>query len=98
MIAKLHKTSEGRTVLAVCDSDIAGKVFEEGEKQLDLSSGFFKGEEMSDERILELFKVVNIVNLNGEKAVELGKNAGIVDKVIIVEGIPHAEAVIVGEK
>ena len=97
MIAKLHKSLEGRVILAVCDSELVGKKFEEGELQLDLTSGFYKGKEMSEERILELFKVVNIVNLVGKEAVGLGKKAGIIEKVITIEGIPHAEAVIVRE-
>ena len=98
MIVKLHKTLEGRTILAVCDSDIVGKCFSEGELQLDLSSNFYKGEEMSEKRILELFKVVNNVNLCGKKAVELGKKAGIVERVVKIAGIPHAECVIVREE
>ena len=98
MIVKIHKTHEGRIILAVCDSDLIGKKFEEGDLQLDLSGGFYKGEEMSEERILSLFKVVNIVNLVGKNAVELGKKAGIVEKVITIDGIPHAEALIVGRE
>ncbi|MBW2996131.1 DUF424 family protein [Candidatus Woesearchaeota archaeon] len=99
MIAKLHKSHEGRVILAVCDSDIIGKCYEEGKKQLDLSSNFYKGEEMDEERILNLMKSVHIVNLCGEKAVKLGVKAGIIDKdrVIRIKGVPHAEGVIVQE-
>jgi hypothetical protein len=96
MIVKLHKSIEGRTILAVCDSDLVGKCFNEKGLRLDLSSNFYKGEEMSDERILNFFKVVHIVNLAGEKAVALGIKAGIIDKkhVIKIKGIPHAQALI----
>ena len=99
MIVKQHKTADGRVVLAVCDSELIGKKFVEGDLQLDLNSDFYKGEEMKEERILELFKVVSIINLVGEKSVKLGIKAGIVDKdrVIKIKAIPHAEAVIVGE-
>jgi len=99
MIAKLHRSYEGRVILAVCDSGLIGKCFSEDELQLDLSSNFYKGEEMSDKRILNFFKVVNIVNLVGEKAVGLGIKAGIVDRkqVIKIKGIPHAQALIVRE-
>ena len=99
MIVKIHKTLEGRVILAVCDSDLAGKKFEEGKLQLDLSGGFYKGEEMEEKKILGLFKVVHVVNLVGEKAVALGIKAGIIekDRVIKVKGIPHAQAAIVRE-
>ena len=66
--------------LAVCDSDIIGKCFEEGDLILDLSSNFYKGEEMADERIEQLFKVVNIINLAGKEAVELGIKAKVIEK------------------
>jgi len=100
MIVKIHKTNEGRTIIAVCDSNLIGKKFEEGEKQLDLSSDFYKGEKMDKERILNYFKSVHIVNLCGEKSVELGIKAGIIDKnrVIKIDGIPHAEGVILREE
>ncbi|MBW2977974.1 DUF424 family protein [Candidatus Woesearchaeota archaeon] len=97
MRVKQHKTADGRMILAVCDSELIGKKFVEGDLQLDLSSDFYKGEDMEEERILELFKVVHIVNLVGEKCVKLGIKAGIVDedRVIKIKGIPHAEVVIV---
>ena len=44
MIVKIHKRDD-RTILAVCDSDLIGRTFTEGERQLDLSSDFYKGEE-----------------------------------------------------
>ena len=99
MIAKLHKSHEGRVILAVCDSDIIGKKFEEGERQMDLGCDFYKGEEMDEKRILNLMKAVHIVNLCGDKSVELGIRAGIIDKdnVIKIGGVPHAEGIIVRE-
>jgi hypothetical protein len=96
MIVKIHKTPDGRIILAVCDSEILGKKFEEKGLQLDLSSDFFKGNEMKEEEIISLFKKAYIVNLNGEKAVKLGVREGVVSEVIRIKGIPHAEGVVVG--
>ncbi len=97
MLAKIHKTPEGKIILAVCDSDLIGKTFEENNLRLDLSSNFYKGEETSKEKILELFKIAHMVNLVGKQSVELGKKAGIVEKIITIKGIPHAQAVVVME-
>lgn len=96
MIAKLHKSREGRTILAVCDSDIFGKKFEENDLQLDLCSGFYKGEKMDEKRITELFKVVSIVNLVGEKSVSLGIKSGVIEKENVkkISGIPYAQAIV----
>lgn len=100
MIAKIHKTIKGETVLVVCDSDILGKCYEEDNLQLDLSSNFYKGKEMSEKRILNLLKTVRIAHLVGKKSIELGIKAGIIEKenIIKIKGIPHAEAVIVREE
>jgi len=97
-IVKLHKSPEGKAMLAVCDAEIAGKYFEEGDVQLDLSSNFYKGEEMSEPRIKELFKVVNIINLAGENSINLGIHEGIIepDHVKTIAGIPHAQCVKMG--
>jgi len=93
MITKIHKTFDGRGVLAVCDSDLLGKKFEEKDLQIDLTSNFYKGEEKKEEEILELFKIASIINLVGKKSVELGIKAGIIDKekVIKIKGVPHAQ-------
>ena len=98
MIAKIHK-ADGKVILAVCDSSLKGKCFEENGLQLDLKSNFYKGEEMDEKRLLEYFKVANIINLVGEKSVEVGIKAGVVDKkkIIKIKGIPHAQAVFLWE-
>ena len=95
---KLHK-KDGRTVVAVCDSDLAGRKFTEGERQLDLSSDFYRGEEKDDLEAGDLIRNADIVCLAGPKSIELGRQEGVVDENSIqtVEGIPHVQAVIITE-
>ena len=50
---KIHASS-GKSVCAVCDSDILGRVFEENERILDVDEGFFCGEKMPLEKIKEI--------------------------------------------
>ena len=45
MIVKIHKMPDGRSVIAVCDSNLLGKKFEEKNLQLDLTADFYKGSE-----------------------------------------------------
>ena len=54
MLVKVHKNTEGQILLAICDDDLIGKKFEEGNLQLDLSSDFYKGEEKSEDEIMDL--------------------------------------------
>jgi hypothetical protein len=39
--------SSCRDVVAICDSELLGKVFEEGQLQLDVKESFYKGEKGS---------------------------------------------------
>lgn len=95
MIVKVHKR-EDRTIVAVCDSDLVGRTFTEGGRQLDLASDFYRGEEKDDKEVGDLIRNADIVNLVGPKAVALGLQEEIItqDHVITIAGIPHAQAVI----
>jgi len=70
MIIKIHKSPDGKKVVALCDSNLLGKVFEQDKVQLDLRSDFYKGEEKQEKEILQLLtKVaacsVRVFNHNG---------------------------------
>tara|TARA_Y100000310_G_C20589928_1_gene767453 strand:+ start:236 stop:532 length:297 start_codon:yes stop_codon:yes gene_type:complete len=95
MIVKAHKTEDGRLLLAVCDSDIIGKKFEEGKKQLDLSSDFYKGEEKSDKETTDLMRNAYIINIVGKNAVTLAINENLIsgDNVEEINGIPYAQSI-----
>lgn len=96
MIVKVHKTLDGRRLVAICDSDLIGKRFEEGKLQLDLSSNFYKGEEKSKEELIELIKGSCIINIVGEKSIRFALKLGIVDRrnIIKIKSVPHAQAIL----
>ena len=93
MIAKEHVHPDGRIVLAVCDKEILGKKFEEGDKQLDLASLFYQGKEFEPEVIGDMMRNADSLNLVGEKAVKLGISEGIIDEhqILTISGIPYAQ-------
>ena len=89
-VVKIH--GEGsQKIIVVTDSELIGKTFSEGELQLDLNKEFYKGEEKNEEETIKLFQDAHILHLTGEKAVKLGHKEGLVEKVITVDRIPHAE-------
>lgn len=96
MIVKAHKTPDGRKILAVCDDDLLGKRFEEGNKQLDLTSGFYRGKEKSEEEIGGMIIGSYIINLVGEESIKLALKLNIVNEknIIRIKGIPHAQAIL----
>ena len=92
MLIKLHRSY--RTVVAVCDSDLIGKIFEEEGKQLDLRGDFFKGEEHSFKEIVKILnlqkKEDSTFNIIGKKSIEAAKEAGLISKegVMEIKNIP----------
>ena len=99
MLVKKHKTRDGRLILAVCDSNLIGKKFTQGKLQIDLTTDFYKGEEKTTSEILLMFQEAYILNLVGEDSVKLALKQGLIDEthILKIEGISHAQCVIVRE-
>jgi len=93
LVVKRHISHEGRTIVAVCDKGLLGKRFEEGNKQLDLTSTFYQGEEMNEEELLKLLKHTYLLNLVGEEAFVFAVKDKLLKSihVIRVANIPYAE-------
>jgi hypothetical protein len=94
LIVKVHKAQDGRRLVAICDKALLGKRFEEGKRQLDLTSSFYKGEEMGEQDAEAMLKGEFHLNLVGKEAVALGLRLGLVDQdgVMTIAGVPHAES------
>ncbi len=82
--------------MAICDTELLGKKFEQGRLQLDLTGEFFNGEEKTEDEILEIVKNADredaTFNIIGSQSVQLALKAGIIDKKGIkkIQGIPTA--------
>jgi|TARA_B100001971_G_C17875651_1_gene375480 hypothetical protein len=99
MIVKKH-LNEGRLVLAICDNNLIGKKIEEGKLQLDLTSEFYKGEDMSEEELKTIIKKAYMINVVGKKIIDfLIKNKNIdIDDIIFIKKVPHAQVVMIETK
>lgn len=91
---KIHKSL--RICVAICDSNLIGKKFEEGKKQLDIRETFYKGEELNKEDLINLIKnqmkedaTFNIV---GEQSIQVALESGLINKEAIgkIKNIPFA--------
>ena len=93
------KFSPEGLILVVTDKEIVGKIFEEGNKQLDLSKKFYSGDERDVEAVKAIILESYILHLTGENAVALGVELGFVDpqRIVWVSNVPHAEALITSE-
>ncbi len=94
MQIKIHNSY--RTIVALADTDLIGKTFEEGIKQIEIKSGFFQGEEKSKEEIIKILKDMqkedSTFNIVGKESIECALKAGIIKKegIINIDNIPVA--------
>jgi len=94
MYIKIHRSY--RNVVAVCDSNLIGKRFEEGKRQLDIRENFFKGEEVGMEGAVKLLRRQlqedSTFNIIGKDSINACIEAGVIKKgeVDEIDGIPFA--------
>jgi uncharacterized protein len=93
MLIKKHLTSENKLMIAVCDTELFGKVFEEGELQLNCSSDFYNGEESDENTLKELVNQCVNANIVGEKSIAAVKALGFLKDANIktIDNIPYAQ-------
>ncbi|MEM4272264.1 MAG: DUF424 family protein [Candidatus Bilamarchaeaceae archaeon] len=86
---------EGQRVVAVCDKELLGKVFEEKGKVLDLQkyAYFYKGDIAGVGEVTEALSDFSSANLVGKKAVGLALVLGLAEKSEVKEiaSIPHLQ-------
>ena len=94
MLVKIH--SSYRNVVAICDSDLIGKTFEEGVREIKVTENFFKGDEKTEAEVLEIIEQGSdedyTFNIVGKEAVKLALKSGLVkpEGIIKIQGIPIA--------
>ncbi len=93
MLVKIHESY--RYIVAVCDTELFGKRFEEGIKQIEVND-FFKGDEKGKIEVIKIFRNMDkedaTFNIVGEEAVGCGVEAGVVSKegIMKIDGVPIA--------
>ena len=83
-------------MVALADSELIGRTFEEGIKRIEIKSEFFKGEEKTKIEIIKILKDMNkedaIFNIVGKNSIESAIEAGIINKngIMQIQNIPIA--------
>jgi hypothetical protein len=87
---------EGECIIAICDEEILGERFQEGERQIHITESFYKGELVSLEEGLRALERATIANIVGERIVEGALKARIIHEngILRIQNIPHAQLVV----
>ncbi len=82
MYVKIHESY--RNVVAICDSELIGKHFEEGKRQLEIGEHFFKGTLETEEKVIAIIQRQSIedstFNIVGEKSTQAAIKSGLITK------------------
>lgn len=97
MILNERKTEQGLLV-AVCDREVLGETFVDGEVSLTVSEEFYGTETASESEIVESLQRASVANIVGTDAVELAVEHGFVDQgnVLEVDRTAHAQLIRLG--
>ncbi len=94
MLVKIHEAY--RKIIAICDSELLGKKFEQDNLQIDIKDGFYKGKELKEEQVLEIIeeskKEDACFNIVGRESISVALKAEIINEknIITIQNIPHA--------
>ncbi|MBI2143535.1 DUF424 family protein [Candidatus Woesearchaeota archaeon] len=91
--AVAQHNSQGRLILAVCDRDVYGKKFEEGDAVLDLGSKFYAGEEKGADAVEKLMLHAYMIHAAGKNSVGIAIRLGLAaaENVKKVNGVQHVQ-------
>ena len=90
----IHKNGVEK-LLAIADSNIIGKKFEENGMVLHVDENFYSGKKCTVEEIKELAENADIINAVGENTVKSLVDCEIVDEKMIlkIQGVSHAQVI-----
>ncbi len=94
MLVKVHDSY--RTVIAICDSNLIGKTFEEGAREIKVNEHFFKGEEKTEAEVLDIIKMGcaedYTFNIVGDESIKVALKAGLIkpEGIVKIQGVPVA--------
>jgi len=92
----VNKIDSCRGIVAICDSEILGKYFDEGILQLDIKESFYKGKEVSEQELREIMEDMiredATFNIVGKKSIKVALEVGLItdESIGYVKGIPFA--------
>lgn len=85
-----------RDVVAVCDSNLVGKSFEDEGFQLNVKADFFKEREIEESELVRIMENMSLedatFNIVGENSIKVAIKAGIIseEQVKSIENVPFA--------
>lgn len=92
ILVKVHQSGISE-VICFCDANLINKKFTQGNRQLDITGRFYKGEKLPAEKIFSLMLTARNLNIVGKESIAFALSHHIIakDAIIKIQGIPHAQ-------
>lgn len=86
--------TQGEVLVVVCDQELLGKKFEQGEMRLEVKESFYRGTEANVKECIAALRKATIANLVGS-IVGHAIKAGLIERtnVLRIQNVPHAQLV-----
>lgn len=84
MILNERDTEDGLLV-SVCDPDILGETFENGQVSLTVDTDFYDGEEVDEQAVVDSLARCAVANIVGTRAVEVAIEHGFVEEANVLD-------------
>lgn len=99
-IIKKQISHDGKVIIAMCDKELLGMKIKQGGLQLDLTSNFYKGDEIEEVKALGIIMQGHILNSVGERSIAfLIKNKLITKKnVLKIKDVPYTQVLIIRDQ
>lgn len=94
MILRERKTERGLLV-SVCDPDVLGETFENGDVSLTVTEEFYAGDTADRDAVVESLSRATVANIVGTRSVSVAIDEGIIDdrNVLEIGSTRHAQLV-----
>ena len=91
---QMHR--EGEYIVAICDQNLLGESFEEGDRCIHISEQFYKGKLVSVEEGVAAMEKATIANIVGDCIVNEALKAQLIHErgIIRIQNVPHAQVVV----
>lgn len=92
LLVNERETEKGRLV-SVCDADVLGEEFENGEVSLTVDPSFYDGQEADEESVVASLSRCRVANIVGTRAVDVAIEHGFIEEENVLEfdGTRHAQ-------
>lgn len=84
MIVNERETPRGLLV-SVCDADILGETFEDGDVSITVTEEFYSGDRRDPDDVVAALRRAAVANIVGERAVSVAIDAGVVHEGNVLE-------------